>query len=252
MIKITRSASPAQLTPKLKSDLTAEFIANGTSVWDLDFLKTALMEMSHYKCCYCECKLDEEAKYMEVEHFHHKDKYKSEVLSWDNLLPACKRCNSAKGTHDTVSEPIIDPSKDNPLDHLKFWNFRIKGANTKGSTTISVVNLNDQDRLVRKRFEIGSSVDQKIEDFNDLLDEYIGGTQTSTRRKNRITNGLKALLKEALPSAEYASTVATVLKFSQDFGRLKKGMISELLWDDELVQLETLALACSMDLHQNA
>ena len=37
------------------------------------------------------------------------DDYPDEVVDWDNLLPSCKRCNTTKGTHDVVTEPIINP-----------------------------------------------------------------------------------------------------------------------------------------------
>ena len=41
---------------------------------------------------------------MEVEHFHPKSLYPNEVISWENLLPICKRCNSSKGAD---SEPVL-------------------------------------------------------------------------------------------------------------------------------------------------
>ena len=73
MIKLNRTSKPIELTPALQQTLTDEFKATGKSVWNLDFLKKALLGFSHDKCCYCEANINEESKYLEIEHFHHKD-----------------------------------------------------------------------------------------------------------------------------------------------------------------------------------
>jgi hypothetical protein len=49
--------------------MTAQYLATGTSVWNFDELKEALLWTSYGKCAYCECRLSEESKYVEVEHF---------------------------------------------------------------------------------------------------------------------------------------------------------------------------------------
>lgn len=86
------------------------------TVWNYDWLKTALTDSSFNKCCYTEIELGVESKYMEVEHFYHKDKYPERVLDWNNLLPSCKTCNGNKGDHDVGSEPIINPYEENPKE----------------------------------------------------------------------------------------------------------------------------------------
>lgn len=238
MIKLTKNDKPIELTTDLQKRLTDEFIKTGNTVWNKSFIKNGLLEFSHNKCCYCETNINEESKYLEVEHFHHKDKYKSEVLDWDNLLPSCKKCNGTKGNHDTVTEPIINPTINDPKLHLRFWRYRIKGFDTIGKLTVSVLDLNNQDRLVKKRFEIGNAIQEKLEQFIELIDEYIDGIQTSTLRKNRIVNGTKNLLREGLPTAEYSASSAVVILTDPEFENLKKKLISISLWDEELIELE--------------
>ncbi|WP_286840792.1 MULTISPECIES: hypothetical protein [Sphingobacterium] len=238
MIKLDRTPKPVELTEELQVALTEEFKSTGKSVWNVNFIKKELLAYSNDKCCYCEANIQEESKYLEVEHFHHKDIYKDEVLEWDNLLPSCKKCNGTKNDHDTKLEPIIDPSKIDPRNHLKYWRYRIKGSDDFGKLTVSVLKLNDQDRLVKKRFEIGNAIQEKLEQLNELTDDYLNGIQTSTRRKNRIVNGTKDLMKEGLPTAIYSATSATVILTDVEFESLKIKLNSLGLWDAELSQLE--------------
>ncbi|MFN8437909.1 MAG: hypothetical protein U0V72_09725 [Cytophagales bacterium] len=238
MIKLDRTPKPVELTTDLQDALTDEFKSTGKSVWNVDFIKKGLLGFSNDKCCYCEANINEESKYLEVEHFHHKDTYKDEVLEWENLLPSCKKCNGTKNDHDTKLEPIIDPSKIDPKNHLKYWRYRIKGSDDFGKLTVSVLKLNDQDRLVKKRFEIGNAIQEKLEQLNELADDYINGIQTSTRRKNRIVNGTKDLMREGLPTAIYSATSATVIITDTEFETLKNKLTSLGFWDAELSQLE--------------
>ncbi|RYX87752.1 HNH endonuclease [bacterium] len=238
MIKLIRTIKPIELTDKWKDEQTDKFKLTGQSVWNIDFIKKGLLAISNEKCCYCEANINEESKYLEVEHFHHKNAYKDEVLNWDNLLPSCKKCNGTKNDHDTKIEPIIDPTLINPKEHLKYGFYRIKGKDELGRLTVSVLDLNNQDRLVKKRFEIGNAIHDKLEQFNELIDDFISGKQVSTKRKNRIINGTKNLIKEGLPTAIYSATSATIILNSKEFLELKSKLISLLFWDVELIQLE--------------
>lgn len=250
MIKLDRPQKPVELTNELQVKLTDEFIKTGKSVWSRDFLKRALMEFSHNKCCYCETDISEESKYLEIDHFHHKDTYKDEVLEWNNLLPSCKKCNGTKGAHDTKKEPIIDPCKNNPKNHLKYSDYRIKSSDELGKMTISVLNLNDYDRLTLKRFKIGNAIKEKLEQLNELTDDYLNGTQTNTKRKNRIVNGIKDLMKEGLPVSIYAGTTATIILNDTEFDKLKINLISLDFWDSELSQLETELTNIALELEK--
>ncbi|QBN17497.1 hypothetical protein [Flavobacterium nackdongense] len=137
-----------------------------------------------------------------------------------------------------MKEPIIDPSSIDPKNHLKYWRYRIKGSDDIGKLTVSVLNLNDQDRLVKKRFEIGNAIQVKLEQLNELTEDYINGVQTSTRRKNRIINGIKDLMKEGLPNSIYSATSATVILTDTEYDALKIKLTLLNFWDAELSQLE--------------
>lgn len=238
MIKLYRGPKPKELTASLQKDLTDEYKANGTIVWRQTFITEGLLKYSNNKCAYCECDITEESKYLEVEHFHHKDDYPNEVVEWDNLLPSCKKCNGTKGKHDTYKEPIINPCDQDPRDYFEIVNYRLKGKDDFGKLSVSVLDLNNQDRHCKKRFEIGNVTHQKLEDFLLLIEEYEKGISTSTRRKNRIVNGVKDLLRLALPTATYSATTSSVILNSNDFMEIKNKMKKLSLWDYELDHLE--------------
>jgi uncharacterized protein (TIGR02646 family) len=239
MIKLTRGAKPVELTLAIEKELTDEFKKTGASVWRKDYITNGLLAYSNNKCAYCECDITEESKYLEVEHFHHKDNYPDEVVQWENLLPSCKKCNATKSSHDTYVEPIINPCIYEPTKYFKLLNYRIKGKDDFGKLTVSVLDLNNQDRHCKKRFEIGNATHEKLEDFLDLIEEYESGESVSTRRKNRITNGLKELLSLALPKSTYSATTASVILNSTDYIDLKDKMMNNNLWDGELTSLES-------------
>ncbi|OQP99823.1 HNH endonuclease [Vibrio campbellii] len=238
MIKLQRPPKPEELTEAVVLTLTNEFKQTGKSVWSKDYIKQPLLAMSSDKCAFCETKITEESKYLEVEHFHHKDLYKDEVVEWANLLPSCKKCNGTKGDHDTKVEPIINPCVQDPREHLQIWRYRLKGKTSLGKMTVSVLNLNEPDRLVLKRFQIGNALQDKLEEYHQLVDDVINGIQTSTLRKNRIKNGVKGILSNGLKDKEYAATYSTVLITEPEFISLKSKMNSCNLWTQEHSSLE--------------
>ena len=119
MIKLNRPPKPIYLSPEKELELVEKFKESGSAVWKAADITEPLLEASSKKCAYCECRLQEADSYMEVEHFRHKDEYADNVVDWENLLPSCKRCNTKKGTHDVVREPIVNPFDETPGDHLQ-------------------------------------------------------------------------------------------------------------------------------------
>jgi len=62
-------------------------------------VKDELFAMQDHKCCYCE-KLQEQAKYRDVEHYRPKARYWWLTWTWTNLLFSCVDCNREhKGSH---------------------------------------------------------------------------------------------------------------------------------------------------------
>jgi uncharacterized protein (TIGR02646 family) len=174
MIAIIKGDSPTILTEKgleLTNNLILAF-ENGEKKFEFDSavyggktVKNALIKIQHNKCCFCESSLH--AQHGDVEHFRPKggwlqeDKDKlSEVgyywlaYDWCNLFLACQKCNQTfkknyfpienpieralNHTHDIRRELhlIINPSLDNPQEHLLFKKEIITSKTAKGKETI--------------------------------------------------------------------------------------------------------------------
>lgn len=247
MIKIKDLPAPAELTEQLIELLTEEFKLTDKAVWKKDYISKQLLAMSEGKCCFSECKLVEEGKYLEVEHFHPKSIYPDDVLNWKNLLPISSAVNKAKLDHDTKIEPIINPRFDDPKEHLAFRAYRFKGKDEIGNKTVNVLNLNDTNLWVKKRFEIGNDAVERLEDISKDLEEYDRSVNKTTYKKNQIIRKLRNLLHEGTPKAEYSAVVASYLLHDNDYEIIKNLLIKNDLWDDEFKQLEQQLKFCALD-----
>lgn len=150
MIRLTRGPEPAKLGP-IRTDRLAtarKVVATGAKpdVKDYDVVKNELFEMQRRKCCYCE-KLEEQAKYRDVEHYRPKAHYWWLGWTWDNLLFACFECNREhkkdqfpleNGSTRLVAEEappsnehplVIDPCDRaiDPMDEIEFRRERVQG-----------------------------------------------------------------------------------------------------------------------------
>lgn len=246
MIKLDRNFHPLCLRPSEAIRLTDEFKAKKASVWNFEALKNALLETSHGKCAYCECDLTKESNYMEVEHFRDKDTYPDDVVKWTNLLPSCKRCNGSKGTHDVMSEPIVNPYEVDPRDHFQFRLYRLRAKTLAGEESLGVLDLNNSDRAVLVRFDIGESVHKSLERAFEILVAY--QTNGATRTKNRLLGTVRELLLECQPSSEYAATAASVVHSDRTYLKLTDEMHRLGLWNSELVDLHERSKGVALDM----
>lgn len=247
MIKLNRLPKPDFLTDEKVKELVGKFKNSGSSVWNTDPIKEPLLSSSYGKCSYCECDLTEESKYMEVEHFEDKKHNPDKVVEWENLLPSCKKCNGSKSTHNVISDPILNPYVQDPKEHLAIRLFRMRGLTQIGKNSIDVVGLNNQERLVLKRFEIGSQVADSIEIAWERYHTFKSNERTQSR--NRLISLVEGIILECQPKAIYAATTATVVLSDTSFLELTNIMKAEGLWGEELEQLysaaQTLVLQCA-------
>lgn len=247
MIKLEREVKPCYLSTEKVVELTEEFKASKKSVWNNDHIKEPLLRSSYGKCAYCECPLTSESNYMEVEHFEDKKHKPDKVVIWENLLPSCKKCNGAKGTHNVISEPIVNPFEEDPRIHFSLRLYRLRGKTAKGISTIEVTNLNHSSRLVLSRFEIGEKIDELVDTSWERFKYYL--TQKDTRSRNRLVKVVEAMLEECQPDSDYSASTATNLLSDTKFSELVASMKSEDIWSQEadglLQNASILVLDCA-------
>lgn len=245
MIQLQAQPKPRQLTAAVMRALTKVFIKTKKSVWKEEYITKPLLAMSFDKCCFCETKLQEKSKYMEVEHFHPKSIYKLKVVSWKNLLPICGRCNKKKSDHDTKKEPIIHPVCDNPKQHLRLKDYRLKGITELGKKTVNVVKLNDEGmKLPLTRFNIGNAIhfqlDKLLKESNDFV------KSPSIENKNDIIEHLTKIMLEGTKEYEYSATAATIILNDDNYQEIKQLFELNHLWNDEFSELEKQVEFCAL------
>lgn len=241
MIKLELPVKPDRLTPEFQAAKIQEFINTSNSVWNIDWLKEAVFNMAFGKCCYSEVRLNEESKYMEVEHFHPKVPYTDEVMQWGNLLPACKKCNTTKGPHDTIAEPIVNPFVDNPKDFFLFKNYRYSPKNEIAKRTIEVLALNDRDHFVNPRFKIGNEIIELLEYYNENVDNI-----DNNRKRNRYITRLKSLLGQGNRKEVYSALISTTILSDENYIEIEKQLIERSLWDAEFKALKCELEFCAL------
>lgn len=149
-------------------------------------IQNVLFESSHDKCAFCECKPGQSGN-REVEHFEPKSLYPDRTFDWDNLLPACRKCNEAKGDFDTRTVPIVNPTVENP-ELILTYNFLevipLPGTKDekKVDDTIRVCNLNSP-RLYSARADIMKSVAEYMDELREKIKLI---EEADTRRKKNI------------------------------------------------------------------
>lgn len=255
MIRLTRPNKPQKLAEQ-ETALTNEFMVdNKKPVWKKAFIQKPLLEMTSYKCSYCERAIGKNSgQDVHIDHFKYKDKYPDLVVDWDNLMPSCARCNRNKGTHDSIEEPIINPTETDPKDHLFISNYRYYSKDPRedsiGRRTLDVLLLNDSDDCCIVRFQLGNGIAEKVEDLYHLAVEKGSALKADTVAKNKVLNGCRKLLNKCLHTAEYSAFMATTLHMDSNFLALKELLIRHGLWDKELNDLYDKSKCNVYDTHR--
>ncbi|MBB6005080.1 HNH endonuclease domain-containing protein [Arcicella rosea] len=243
MIKLEAVPPPSQLTPQLVEDLTAKFKQDGSAVWNKEFIKNRLLEMSNGKCAYSEIKLRVEGKYVEVEHFLPKSAYPDKVVEWDNLLPASKFCNSKKGDK---THPIVHPVRDIPKEHLYLDELHfMSGKTPKGKNSVIILGLNDSEHLLKPRLAIRDAIQAELSKQKYLLSFY--ERETTENQGLLLTGFLINLLKQGTRKEAYSATVATTILNDPHFLAIKNVFIANNLWTSEIEVLEDELKFCALD-----
>lgn len=150
-------------------------------------VKIPLFNCNHQKCSYCEG-IPSGSK-LRVDHFFPKKLYPELTLDWDNLLPSCENCNRHKSSHDTNTEPIINPSKIDPFPYFDFdFIWMIPAVDSPDlvltKRTIDVCNLNRRE-LVKSRADLLVDLTTYQKDMNFALLE-LDEPMSDLKIKNRI------------------------------------------------------------------
>lgn len=251
MIKLDLPVCPAALTPAIQSQLTKEYKSTQKTVWKKAYIENALLAMTNNKCAYSEQLLNQESAYMEIDHFKCKEIFPDDVVTWGNLLPSCKKCNSTKGDHNVIANPIVNPLVEQPKDFLYVRAFRYynKNKNEKGRTTIDVLALNDNDHFVKPRAAIAFQIADDIEtQFDHLTQAH--KAQNAVKVRKSISK-IKSLLTACDPRHEFSAVIATYILYEFDtYNQLETYLKNNNFWDQEFEGIKNLLLSITLEKNQ--
>lgn len=153
-------------------------------VYSHESVKKALLEAQYKKCCYCETKI--RRHYGAIEHFRPKGAVQQSpdgelkypgyfwlAYCWSNLLVSCSVCNTtykrnlfplkddaerARNHHDDLGTErplLVDPSGEDPRQHIRFRRAEAYHLTEKGRVTIETLGLGESglDEARRERLE---------------------------------------------------------------------------------------------------
>lgn len=251
MIKLAAVPPPVELTPDAVKELTEKFKQNKKeSVWQQDYIKKALLEMSNSKCCYCECEVNVAGSDLHVEHFHPKDLYPDEVIEWSNLLPACTRCNRRKGKLDTKTKSIIHPVKHNPKNHIEFKKklLLLSGKDDLGVFTIERLELDTDERLAVDRYRLALAITNQLKKlFNGFVEALNTKPILTNSKKEKFQRELRGIMQYGTSDKKYSAVISSVILTDDNYQEIKRLFEThDDLWNDEFIELEEQVNYCAL------
>jgi uncharacterized protein (TIGR02646 family) len=137
------------------------------------------------KCAYCEA-----PEAMTIDHVWPKSEHPARMFDWDNLLAACRDCNTSKRSSFPLDERgaplLIDPTRVDPLDHFR-WN-HVTGEcvhDPQDPRAHHTFQAFDLDRLKRERME-------KLINLRFLLTQALGSVEDRSALHQRLRAELDA------------------------------------------------------------
>ena len=187
------------------------------SIYGHQDVRDSLEASHHRKCAFCEVVIPKPYAVSHVEHWRPKGSVKQEngdatvvpgyywlAYDWDNLLLACRFCNSSnKGIQFPLLDPasrvsnhhqdladedpqLLKPDAEDPRDHIEFVDELPRGVTDRGRTTVRVLGL---DRLEHR------PRDQLLTDLRDIRTFVIRNNEDQ-HPEIRILVGTQRILYE--------------------------------------------------------
>jgi hypothetical protein len=116
------------------------------------------------RCMYCE-----DSHGCDIEHGYPKVPYPGRAFRWPNLLWICAPCNRQK--NDAFEEAMLDPTQEDPLDHLVFsfatGRYTPRDDSRRGTATLRIVRrLASDPTLARGRQNAIAKLRTFLRDFD--------------------------------------------------------------------------------------
>lgn len=242
MIKLCLPPTPKFLTPQFIEEKTNKYKEDASChVWNIPELKKAVYEASYGKCVYSEIKLNEEGKYMHIDHFYPKSLYPEKVILWGNLMASSSICNIKKKDTDPDRIDIVNPFEDDPKNHFYIQEGRLFAKDKKGRNTIEVCDLNNSSHLRNVRLKI----ERKLKDTLELIFENYKLCSP------KAVENLKTIMEECSRENSFSATKSTFVLKNMNYIYMKNDMTEKGIWSEAFQSLEKELMFCCLPLHNN-
>lgn len=200
-----------------------------TNIYSSASVKKRLIKLQHNKCCFSEAKFT--GDYGDVEHFRPKGRLGVEnskiknypgyywlAYSWDNLF-LCKQVinishkkdlfpllsdgeRACNHTEDhTLEHPVlIDPSREDPRDHIIFREDEPVGITNRGIKTITLLNLRHSHFEESRR-----TLFRHLQALKHVLDDLDPDCTIAEKIRHELNRAIS-------PEAEYSSMAIDLLQ----------------------------------------
>ncbi|HEC38220.1 hypothetical protein LCGC14_0546340 [marine sediment metagenome] len=214
-------------------NIPADLLTTLKNKYRLPEVKNSLFSCSNNKCAYCEIK--PEGCRLQIDHFFPKKIYPKKRLNWDNLLPSCPICNAEKKrVHDTISEPIINPTKIDPEEYFEYDNGWINPSNNcidpeLAKRTSNVLDLN-RSHLLNLRLKLLNALIITKRTLSEKIEHYLEADTKTTKfiRIKRILDIRKSFQVFSNPDQKFAGFVRYFLR-NDDLYQEAEGHIKRFL-----------------------
>lgn len=93
-------------------------------------IKTEFANMNYKRCSFCTQPILNYSTEMTVEHIEIKRDCPEKIFQWDNLLCACKTCNTKRSTKKYEGDKYLDPTKLTDIE--RYFQFKMDGTIAAG------------------------------------------------------------------------------------------------------------------------
>lgn len=142
-------------------------------------------------CAYCEGRY-KETSYPQIDHFKPKSLYPELMFEYNNMNLACQKCNNAKS--NKYDEKLINPTIDEPDEHLRYKAYMMCSLDEKGRTTIDILHLNSNESIIEKK-KMYNSINNRLKLISELIEEV-------ERDNKNITQPFIELLSQTVDDME--------------------------------------------------
>lgn len=159
MIRIEKNPAPARLASKAK-DWTTQALSTtpGPERQSLirkllnsdKSIKAALLREAAEKCAYCESTMRHVSP-GDLEHIIPSSNRPELAFEWKNMILCCYWCNTWKGNYYKEELLLVDPTRDDPNEHLIFCCLHLLGKTDRGAKTCEQLQLNRNELLQTRK-----------------------------------------------------------------------------------------------------